>query len=536
MSARSVQSDGGRQGTRLGTPCARLGTCVALAVVTACGSERSGSPGPTPDEPTSIAVSPAAVELEPTQQRQFVAQIQDFAGNALNLPVNWQASAGSITQAGLFSAPSIPIELFVFAQAEATSLRDSAWVRVVRPAAPADPMLLPIATGQLPNTMAYQALAVPGRPAGFSYTDPSTAVRVWKVTSATVPVANGTAAHDYSEGGQEISRPWGPARDRYTIKVLLADRGAHWLVDFQLGVGFSNWRPIVRPPDGDLAWSFSNNAATPRIAYSVSGGRLYRIDTSTNSDAPLGPFPYADTFVSSPWLSVDKNDLWFTWMKSSTTAVAWNSQTRVRREFSDPTLNEIRLHPDGDWAQPFVGNNNPRFWNLTSGEVTPALEGLRLVHHATLRGGIALTMDVDDQIPPDAWRVQAGWPPGKVNISQSGFAGYAYHASGNWIQSDSELGGNLLHQWALFSSAGIGPGVGFPVNDPRHLLQNALGYIRADGSERRLLAHSYGLDDGVYWGQAPRGKSSPDGRLVLFDSNMLASGRSDVFLVEVPAR
>src|SRR2546422_4948664 len=48
-----------------------------------------------------------------------------------------------------------------------------------------DPTLLPVARGQVPNLVAYLALSLPSRPAGFSYTDPVTGVKVWKVTSST---------------------------------------------------------------------------------------------------------------------------------------------------------------------------------------------------------------------------------------------------------------------------------------------------------------------------------------------------------------
>ena len=51
----------------------------------------------------------------------------------------------------------------------------------------ADPSALPAASGQLKNVAAYTALNVRGMAAGGSYTDPVTGVRVWKMTSASVP-------------------------------------------------------------------------------------------------------------------------------------------------------------------------------------------------------------------------------------------------------------------------------------------------------------------------------------------------------------
>src|SRR5207245_1952875 len=54
----------------------------------------------------------------------------------------------------------------------------------------ADPTLLPVASGQAPDASAYYALHVVDQPAGFSYNDPVTSVRIWKVTSSIVPAAN----------------------------------------------------------------------------------------------------------------------------------------------------------------------------------------------------------------------------------------------------------------------------------------------------------------------------------------------------------
>ena len=375
-------------------------------------------------------------------------------------------------------------------------------------------------------------MSVPGRPSGWSYTDPTTGVRVWKVTTASVPQSNVSGGHDYSEGGQEVSLPWGANRDHYTIKVKL-EGGGHWLVDFQVGVGLSNWRQPVRGPNTDLCWAFSSNPATPQLAYVVSGGAIYRINTATNTQVDGGGFPHSDTFAGSAWLSGDRNDAWFTWMSSGTASVAWNAQTGARRTTSNSGLNEIRLSPDGDWA--LLAGEPSYWWRLSDGLVSAAIAPVRPVHIAMLRGAMGLVMKVEDAVPPDVYRLQAGSSPSATDVA-GGFAGYNYHGSGTWHQSDAELGGNLLRQWALFSSYNMGPSAGgFPVTDPSHLLQNAMGYIRADGSDPRLLAHTYSLYNGQYW-EMPRAKASPDGRLVLFDSNMQNSGRGDLFVAEVPAR
>src|SRR2546426_12546762 len=83
----------------------------------------------------------------------------------------------------------------------------------------ADPALLPVASGQAPNLAAYDALLVANQPAGFSYKDPVTNVKIWKVTSSTVPAANTSARHDYADGGPPASRGTGPSSNTHTILI-----------------------------------------------------------------------------------------------------------------------------------------------------------------------------------------------------------------------------------------------------------------------------------------------------------------------------
>lgn len=66
-------------------------------------------------------------------------------------------------------------------------------------------------------------------------------------------------------------------------------------------------------------------------------------------------------------------------------------------------------------------------------------------------------------------------------------------------------------------------------------VHDGIAFVRLDGSEVRLLAHHYSLGGQTYF-STPRATISPDGRLVLFDSNMGdVDGRGDLFAVETPA-
>src|SRR6266581_2492824 len=152
-----------------------------------------------------------------------------------------------------------------------------------------DPTLLPVASKQAPETAAYSALAVATQPAGFSYNDPVTGVKVWKVTSSSVPAPNTGA-------GQ---------------------------------------------PDRDLCFSFSNLATQPRIAYVVHNGVLNRFNSETMQIENTGNFP--SNVSAFAWLQHDRNDVWFAGLVDATTAFAWNSQTNQYLTHSETWLDEGRL-------------------------------------------------------------------------------------------------------------------------------------------------------------------------------------------------
>src|SRR2546422_8124156 len=190
----------------------------------------------------------------------------------------------------------------------------------------ADPTLLPVASGQAPSPAAYDALLVANQPAGFSYNDPVTNVKIWKVTSSTVPAANSSAGHDYADGGNRASLAWGQTNNTHTI-LIRGDGMDYHLVDFTRGVGFSNYRvlPSAAQPDRDLCFSFSNLATQPRIAYVVHNGVLNRFNAETMQIENTGNLP--SNVSAFAWLQHDRNDVWFVGLVDATTAFAWNSQT-----------------------------------------------------------------------------------------------------------------------------------------------------------------------------------------------------------------
>ena len=93
-------------------------------------------------------------------------------------------------------------------------------------AAPApDPTLLPVATtAQAPLVAPYTALNVPGIPAGFFYLDPTTGVKIYKLTSSAFPTSGASFGHDYFEGNYEVSLPY--TGDGVTRAVLVKGSNA----------------------------------------------------------------------------------------------------------------------------------------------------------------------------------------------------------------------------------------------------------------------------------------------------------------------
>ena len=145
-----------------------------------------------------------------------------------------------------------------------------------------DPTLLPAASGQAPNVAAYTVRAVFSEPAGFSYSDPVTRVKVWKVTSSSVPNANKSAGHDYSDGPNEISLGWGPNNNTHTILVgAPPGTGPYYVVDFTSGLGIATYRRLTVQPIRDLGVSFSNLPSQPHIAYILTGTQVVRYNTAT---------------------------------------------------------------------------------------------------------------------------------------------------------------------------------------------------------------------------------------------------------------
>ncbi len=380
---------------------------------------------------------------------------------------------------------------------------------------------LPVASGQAAQVTAWEALGVRSMVPGRSYLDPTTGVRVWKATGASMPTGNTGAGHDYADGGWQVSRPWGPALSTYTILVRTLAEG-YWLVDFERGAGFRRWRqfPQHARPWTDLAFTFSALPGTAQVAFIFTGTQIIRFNTTSMTVANVPPWPWS--VRGGTWLHQDRDDRWFVMLEDEHTALAFNAVTGKVLRQSWSSLNEPRLERDGRYvALGSGGAPGFRIWDLDSNTLGNPITGFPFAHNASARGHwIATNWDLSSPFAIN----RVGVDGQATRILAPSF-GPAVHHSGSWVQDDAELKGDLRRQWTIASTSST--------TWAGSRLLNAIGYVRSDGSDSRLLCHTYHVGDD-YWSQ-PVATTSPDGRIVIFTSNMmLLGGRPDLFVAEVP--
>lgn len=381
-------------------------------------------------------------------------------------------------------------------------------------------------SGQAPNFTTYDALDVPGMAAGGSYEDPTSSVLVWKLTSATVPAANSSAHHEYSEGPLQISYPING------VYWLLFDADAKRMVPFTRGAG-PNYAADVVLTGSPVTATFSRDINNPDFIYLLEAdGDLRRVRVSTNSIDEGGTnFPAA--VDGNGWLQQDRFNKWFVGLSETANRIwAWNSETDELRTLDRSGLDEPYLERDGRYVFVNHGGVTSTIWDLetdttytatrpgnTSWAHMPCLRRYSFLQDVNTGAGhmpmwlIDLSVARDDEMVFDA----PGYAPDR-------------HWSGCWIQFPDDL----THQYALVSAFNQS----FTATGTE--LRQGIGFHRIDGGDQRFLCHHFsvfpdtsGLPASDYWPQ-PHATQSPDGLLVMFGSNMNDSGRVDAFLVEVP--
>jgi hypothetical protein len=387
------------------------------------------------------------------------------------------------------------------------------------PGAMVDPTLLPKATGQHPLAGTYgRTLA-----AGQTYTDPLTGVLVLKLTGSSVPNANGGVYHGYSEGGPYISQPWVGTDGNTYYTAYIADG---WFVDIRYDTFAStNWRRA--PTQGETRAAFSLNPATPRIVYYIEPANdktIHRYNTATNSNAETGIFPYTTSAAggSLMWLQVNLNDAWILGMLNSNTTVAGvRISDGLERIIPRGNHDVDEPHIDREFPIVYISTNDQAniVINLETGAVVPETDpqGIDAAdHEAPLRGKVVYINYTVNGIVSTG---RQGNVKIEVQPSPTDWSG-DWHMAGQWV-FDNPNEYFVMDQWA-------GNG-NYPI------YRGMIGFVSIGGDVRILTAHD-GTGTSYDQGGQVHPTLSPDGKLLMWTSNMNGSGRFDIFVARVPTR
>jgi hypothetical protein len=361
--------------------------------------------------------------------------------------------------------------------------------------------------------------------AGRSYLDPTTGATVYKLTSPTYPAGAGSWGHDYSEGGAEVSLPW--SGTKRTVKVYDWS-GNHWLIDFdpQATPALSNPRQLTGAlhPTADISFAFSLNPATPYYAYLANGqGQIVRMDVRTTALAPGGGFPVGTNGGQQQWLTQSANDALFAWLDTGTTNMtAYEPATGTKKTASFGSGHQVQVDKGGRYLFWSLNGNAGLIWDFTTGGVlwnVPGDPGIPFAHTAMLRRRIMVT-DWNASFPGLFAYLIVDQSNSQKDVSGP-YASPNAHQNGGWVQNPANLG----DQWAVVAHEGP-PELGQGFLAPSGLI------LWTINGQRRLLAHSYQTSSTYEW--STFAKLSPDGAFVMFTSDMNGSGRSDVFLAQLP--
>jgi hypothetical protein len=315
-----------------------------------------------------------------------------------------------------------------------------------------------------------------------------------------------------------------------TVFVFSADVGRAWLVDLKITgtPSETNWRELTGSlrPQSDLTFTFSSVPGTPRIAYVVSSGTLHRINTATMTVEDTGNFPRAGMGSGPVWLMGGRLDRYFSTTVNNVVKL-WDSQTNTSYTASQGA-NEGRLdrEDDGSVFLTEQTGHGARLWNGPQGTLQSAAVGTLSAHGASLRG-MYMGTNWDLSSPWGVWRYQntgsaLSWTSA---LYRNGFfGGQEIHWSGNWIQNAGD------QQWAV--GAGLAGVSGM-------WAKRAVGMVRMDGANARLLGHHYnnwGSQD--YWA-LPFVQFSAGGHVVTVNTRLAYSdsnenSRTDILAYIMP--
>ena len=342
-----------------------------------------------------------------------------------------------------------------------------------------------------PNTSAYDALNVESQAAGYSFNDPVTGVKTWKLTDATHPASGTAFAPVYSEGPLQISLPWGPNKDQYTIMFMNADSSTGYLVDFGLSTsatpGPYNYRAAPVSINGYAtvgAATFSRlaPAAHPQLMYVLTSGgyvRLFDANVSVMAyvDSSAAAYGYSSSWPSTgwhwttalnQWLSTTADEVWIIGNNANSSAneaFALNLQTGVTQTWS---IGQDDMYVG--YGHYVTGDGQTQVWDLDtntqvsfSEELTAAngwSGGEATFHGSSTRGSwIFYNTNYGDGVIPVATIGDTSSNAAQVTIGSGATAPYMseywgqFHGSGEWwLQTPGANQYFLQSNWSTPSS------------------------------------------------------------------------------------
>ena len=263
---------------------------------------------------SAVEVTPATVSLATGATQQFTAVGRMSDGSTQAVTVTWWRRAARSRRAGLYTAGSTAGSYRVIAVQQGGTKADTSAVTVTRAPPPppsggtADPSLLPLATGQAAvSASAYTALpyySASGAQVGTNprnmavgsyYVDPTTGVKVVRLTSPTAPYWSSgmwMSGVDYAEGGLRVGRPSGTS---YPIPVVSVGSGGGQgfrLITFDLS-SYAVGLRVGSVPGGSAEIARAMSYVTPNVMYTIDGGvlRKWNVAGSTAVEIVSAPFP-----------------------------------------------------------------------------------------------------------------------------------------------------------------------------------------------------------------------------------------------------
>lgn len=460
---------------------------------------------------------------------------------AVNVDVSSNTSNNSysynLTSIGNIFSPLIINSYFVY-----PSLNSSTTPPIFTP----NPLLLPYASTMTDvNTHLALMSTIAALPAGGSYVDPVTGIKVYRVTDINHGGANNTGCSvQYSTQGLQIGGPWGANNNQYTI---FFNNGANqgYLVDYTIGGTFSNYRTTPASP-GQQAFS----RVQPQIQYYGTGTHLMKYNTANNhlqNDGLFSPsgMSFVTTTSAAMWLMINLTDTWATaCCSTSEVLTALNMTTGVQQNITSAGVDELYIgYTNYTYINDDSGGSGATagyVWNLANNSVTSAglpFGDMPVISHGASMNGFWLATDTTlggGHMPLYSLYNNATHAQTSTTFSNNiggTFYWGQFHNSGHWSQNSG------YNQYSLYSTIySSGGGQNQNMDQGIFFCNIASGIMYAlcynfSNSDTSNMSHTVGGSN--YWAQA-HASISNDGRLVIWNSNLQDTNRLDVYLAEVP--